>query len=495
MQVRLVPMSKNDPNMKGKTIEEIQMDFFENYLKNNESDDYKGYRFKSPMKVNPGDLFLFQLDGNVIASAMLENVIDYDVIDSDGYIGQYDFKVPTIRTFLPISACEMKQLAADFNGFNQSSQYVTINKFKKLLDRIEIKNKPSRTLERYERYSRKEIHDLFSPNTSFTPGAGMWGISGIIRVPDTISDYIFIVTYGQSQSGHEFVEGIDDNGILEWQSQPSQTLNDSRIIDFINHDYTKSNIYLFLRENKNLDYSYLGKLAYISHDNQRECPVYFQWQILDWNSNSGKISLDKSILDKQELVNRIKENNNDADLDSINSNEFIISIREDDNCYKNIERKGRSTSEFTNRKVDFEGDTDRNKKLGNKGEDIVVDYEKKKLIEAGRNDLAEQVMATRKFAGNAEKFDVLSYEIDGSKKYIEVKTTTGSLNSAFHISENEVWFSEQPDFKDHYYLYRLYNFNKREKKADMKIIKGSISRGKLVPTNYICRIGSKNENV
>ena len=45
------------------------------------------------------------------------------------------------------------------------------------------------------------------------------------------------------------------------------------------------------------------------------------------------------------------------------------------------------------------------------------------------------------------------------KKYIEVKTTKGGLNNIFHISENEVEFSEQ--YKVKYYLYRVYNFNQK----------------------------------
>ena len=96
-----------------------------------------------------------------------------------------------------------------------------------------------RELVRYEKYSRKDIHDVFSPDTNFTPQTGSWGLHGIIRVPGTQHDYIFLVTYGKKQSGHEFDENIDENGILTWQSQPSQTLNESRIIDFINHDYLK----------------------------------------------------------------------------------------------------------------------------------------------------------------------------------------------------------------------------------------------------------------
>ena len=98
-------------------------------------------------------------------------------------------------------------------------------------------------------------------------------------------------------------------------------------------------------------------------------------------------------------------------------------------------------------------------------------------------------MTTREIAGNAERFDVLSYDKYGNEKYIEVKTTKGGLNNIFHISENEVDFSEQ--YKDKYYLYRVYNFNPKTMSADLKIIKGSINRDKLQASNYICRIGGK----
>ena len=86
-----------------------------------------------------------------------------------------------------------------------------------------FKNHDEDNLVLYEKYSRKDIHDIFSPDTKFTPQTGSWGLQGIIRVPGTQHDYIFLVTYGKKQSGHEFDENIDENGILTWQSQPSQT--------------------------------------------------------------------------------------------------------------------------------------------------------------------------------------------------------------------------------------------------------------------------------
>ena len=80
-------------------------------------------------------------------------------------------------------------------------------------------------------YSRKDIHGIFSPQTKFTPQAGTWGLHGIIKIPHREKDYVFIVTYGQSQGEHNFDEGITSDGVLSWQSQPRQDLrkqNDSR---------------------------------------------------------------------------------------------------------------------------------------------------------------------------------------------------------------------------------------------------------------------------
>lgn len=473
MEVRLIPMSFKDKVIKGKNITQIQQDFFVKYLK----ETNPIYRFITGINASQNDLFLFQLDSKIIASALLDNIKYYDLPDAEGYRGEYSFFQNSIRVFDPITANELKNYCHDFNRFNQSKQVLKIDNLKKLIDRIDQgKNNKIKKLSRSNKYTRKDIHDIFSPNTNFTPQAGSWGLHGIIRVPDTKHDYIFLVTYGQSQSGHDFNESIDENGILTWQSQPSQGFDDARINDFINHDYLKNNIYLFLRKSSNELYSYMGKLAYVEHDNQREKPVYFKWQILDWNIDN----LDNGKKFEKENDNINYSNNN------IKIEEFKLTLYDKRSTYHSVERKGKCTSEFNNKSYNFEGNVEKNTKLGNIGEDIVVEYEKKHLISIERLDLAEQVIATRNFAGNAERFDVLSFEDDGTEKYIEVKTTTGGINNIFHISENEVVFSEE--FSDKYYLYRLYNLNLKKREADLIIIKGALDRKMLEPTNYVCKI-------
>ena len=61
----------------------------------------------------------------------------------------------------------------------------------------------------------------------------------------------------------------------------SPRLGNPQIREFIEHDELKNSIYLFLRTKRGAKYSYLGKLKYLSHDTERENPVYFQWQVLE----------------------------------------------------------------------------------------------------------------------------------------------------------------------------------------------------------------------
>jgi hypothetical protein len=64
----------------------------------------------------------------------------------------------------------------------------------------------------FEDYTRKDVHDIFDPDSAFTTSAGTWGISGIIRVPSRPGDFVLFVTFGQSAGDHVFDEGITASG-------------------------------------------------------------------------------------------------------------------------------------------------------------------------------------------------------------------------------------------------------------------------------------------
>jgi hypothetical protein len=106
---------------------------------------------------------------------------------------------------------------------------------------------PTEELMLYRDYSRQQIHDLFEPETPFTPQAGSWGLHGIVRLARRPGDFVLIVTFGQSQGEHTFDEGISTEGILRWQSQPRQGLADKTVRELIAHDEDRNAVYLFLR--------------------------------------------------------------------------------------------------------------------------------------------------------------------------------------------------------------------------------------------------------
>lgn len=69
--------------------------------------------------------------------------------------------------------------------------------------------------------------------------------------------------------------------------------------------------------------------------------------------------------------------------------------------------------------------------------------EKQYLIEKGRRDLADKVLHNSVIEGDGAGFDIQSYFLDGKLKFIEVKTTTGNINTPFFITANELAFSEE----------------------------------------------------
>jgi hypothetical protein len=303
---------------------------------------------------------------------------------------------------------------------------------------------------KYDKYNRNEIHDIFSPHTTFQPSRGTWGLQGIVKVPNTKRDYVFMVTFEQSTVTYNFEESVTDNGILTWQSQPQQHFEEKRILHFINHDHEKDNIYLFLRTNKKSLYTYLGKLAYFSHDHERERPVHFKWKILDWDITDEVLATMKLRL--------LPSNSADS-----SSNQLIIS---NPPYETNINSKDEHS--FIGKKIDFAENEKNNRELGLAGEELVINKEKEYLIQNGRYDLAEKVIHTSQVIGDGTGFDIMSFDLEGTKKYIEVKTTKGGAGTPFYISSSEYQFAYDTN---NYFLYRLYNFDENRKYADYFILK------------------------
>ncbi len=196
----------------------------------------------------------------------------------------------------------------------------------------------------YFEYSRKDVHDIFSTDTRFTPSSGTWGLHGIVEIPNSPGDFVFFVTFGQHQAGHTFDEWITEEGVMAWQSQPRQSLQDRKIQQLIHHDENRNTIYLFLRTQRISGYTYLGRLKYLTHDPAQEKPVFMYWQLLDWPIPDEVLSRMHLTLQPAGLfyqVMRSKSKNRSADFQKtdekfiwrgktwmVDRNDLIAQIRE-----------------------------------------------------------------------------------------------------------------------------------------------------------------------
>lgn len=109
----------------------------------------------------------------------------------------------------------------------------------------------------------------------------------------------------------------------------------------------------------------------------------------------------------------------------------------------------------------------KNIEIGELGELFVIEQEKKRLISAGRSDLAQKITHISKEFGDSAGFDVLSYNINGDEKMIEVKTTEGNISDDFFLTENEY---RSMNINDNYYIYRVFNYSKEENTGQIKEI-------------------------
>lgn len=79
----------------------------------------------------------------------------------------------------------------------------------------------------------------------------------------------------------------------------------------------------------------------------------------------------------------------------------------------------------------------RNRALGKAGEAFVVQCERRRLTDADRPDLSERVRWIADEEGDGAGYDVLSFNLEGRDRLLEVKTTNGSARTPFFLTRNE----------------------------------------------------------
>ena len=325
----------------------------------------------------------------------------------------------------------------------------------------------------YEQYDREKVRDMFAPDAPYTAGAGFWGMRGIIPLRGRPGDFVLFVSLGQITGDHTFDEGISDQGILRWQSEPRQTLRSVRVLELIGHD-DANNIHLFLRTD-NLaggvakPYTYLGLLQYHSHDAQREQPVHISWDLQSWPIPEEIRRSMSLMLDREMVETPLKSTATlPAGLMQIDTPQG--------------RRPGETSRQFRGRKNRRPSESQL-REIGLKGELLVLEYEKARLLAAGKKRLAAEVEHVSVTQGDGVGYDIKSFGENDAERQIEVKTTIAGPGTSFEVSANEVEFSELNPKT--FAIYRLVNFDKEVNRAEFYIVHGSLKASHtLAPTSY-----------
>jgi hypothetical protein len=137
------------------------------------------------------------------------------------------------------------------------------------------------------------------------------------------------------------------------------------------------------------------------------------------------------------------------------------------------------------RRVDFVERDAANRRLAKLGESFVVELERHRLRELGRDDLAGKVDWVAETVGDGLGFDVLSFdEGDDSERLLEVKTTGLGKFFPFLVTANEVRCSEA--MPKQYHLYRVFDFARAPR---VYVLRGSLRQTcRLEPVQFLAAV-------
>ena len=136
------------------------------------------------------------------------------------------------------------------------------------------------------------------------------------------------------------------------------------------------------------------------------------------------------------LIDNLAEIVLDED-DQKSSEDFDYEIPEYEPTIKEAKEKVYSPKKSKNNKKNIIP-TKPSKRVGRAGEEHVYKYEYKKLMDHGREDLAEKIVKQYEDLSFFPGYDIKSFNEDGEEIFIEVKSTVSKGKDYFEISDNEL---------------------------------------------------------
>ncbi|MEZ8325480.1 DUF3883 domain-containing protein [Vibrio cyclitrophicus] len=264
-----------------------------------------------------------------------------------------------------------------------------------------------------------------------------------------------------------------DGKLFQWESKKSSNLESSQIRKIFNKDP----VVLFVRIDEKLKgitqpFTYAGQLEW------RE----FSYPV---NSSEHPVEVMFDVLEHQEPALEPLQTVYSWRIDGegpIKVTSTILTKSPPPKPAKKKRAKKKPSSHKESPPVDWAERDERNRSLGNAGEELVLEYERKFLIENNLEHLVEELdhVATH---DSGAGYDIKSFDVNGVEKYIEVKTTRGSQTTPFYISRNEV--NKSSELGQKYWIYRVYNLNTDKGQANFYELNGPVKKHfNLEPETY-----------
>jgi len=149
-----------------------------------------------------------------------------------------------------------------------------------------------------------------------------------------------------------------------------------------------------------------------------------------------------------------------ADPDAITVTD-ILSLLEAPPDLENAGPRVRESRESYGRYRDYVAMEAANQSLGLAGERFVLNFERARLMHAGRDRLADGIEHVSVTQGDGLGFDIHSYNADDTDRFIEVKTTRYGKYTPFFLTTNELEFAET--HRERYLICRPFSFRRQPK--------------------------------
>ncbi len=290
----------------------------------------------------------------------------------------------------------------------------------------------------YQGYTRREIHDLFDPDSMWGLQGGAWVSSPMVALPHRPGDFVFLLTLDRQRES----DRVTTEGVLVWG--PDASTSGQMIEDLARHDDTHNIIHLFLRTDSRARFTYLGPLRYLSRARQAQGPPLMFWQILTWPlPRQTHLHLGLALSPHPDPARRPR---------SMLKSQLKVTPPPPPRVAGGTPSAPTAPGDLPEGYVGDEGDDE----LVHAGELIVIAHEQRLLVAEGRADLAHRVRHVSAIEGRTAPFNIESFTPQGVKRFIQVRTTRGPIDTPFTLTRRELAFARA--HAGACCLYRVYHF-------------------------------------